>query len=439
MKRLSFSKKQSKRGMASFYVVIFATILFGVVTVSFIRIILSEATQSSNDDLSRSAYDSAIAGVEDAKTAVNRYYSCINGTGNAGDCDDDARVKLFRKTCSGAEGIGIASYLYGSDLNEVKIQEQNASSGENTSDQAYTCVIVSDEVPDYRGTLTDDTPTKAIPISSYAGDGVSTGTRIGEVDKIRFSWYSRLNEGDISNAKPFNESDGIHLSEKSNAPVPPAIALTFIKASKGVRTEDFHKLSNTDDLVYSTVLLLPSKDNFGDFDKGTNIIGYDDMTRYGNVGSFSTTTKYPFGVKCTTETEFACSVTITGLKGEVTEEDTVMLIVSLPYNDTVTDFAAALLNEEGGTVPFVGVQVQVDSTGRTNQLFRRVEARLDPIDLFFPFPQYELFLEDNDATDATEKNFWITANCWHTHPYDKTTESATDNVPKLCPNNGDVE
>ena len=66
----------TKKGVASLYIVIFATILFGVITLSFIRIILSESRQTSNDDLSQSAYDSAMAGVEDAKIAVNRYYQC---------------------------------------------------------------------------------------------------------------------------------------------------------------------------------------------------------------------------------------------------------------------------------------------------------------------------------------------------------------------------
>ena len=58
--------QSTKKGVASFYVVIFATILFGVITLSFIRIILSESGQSSNDDLSQSAYDSALVGVEHA-------------------------------------------------------------------------------------------------------------------------------------------------------------------------------------------------------------------------------------------------------------------------------------------------------------------------------------------------------------------------------------
>jgi len=439
MKRLSLSKKQSKRGMASFYVVIFATILFGVVTVSFVRIILSEATQSSNDDLSRSAYDSAIAGVEDAKTAVNRYYSCVNNSSsNPGDCTSEQREKLFRKDCSTDKGIGIASYLYGDNYNagdqnnvEVKIQEENVGSGDNTSDQAYTCVIVNDTVPDYRGTLTDDTPTKAVPISIFSETGASSGTQINEVDQIRFSWYSQLNEGD-SRVNAFRLTDGSTLNEKEHAPIPPAIVLTFIKVSRGMTTSEFHNLNNTDELVYTSLLLMPTDDNFL-----ANSIDYNNLILRGNVNS-ATNGAYspyhsPYPVNCYTDTEFACSITITGLKNKFATNDTVMLMVSLPYNDTVTDFSTTLLKDDGVTsIPFVGVQIQVDSTGRTNQLFRRVEARLDPIDLFFPFPQYELFLEGNESI---KKDFWITANCWHNHPYDDGNRSATDNKPIVCPNN----
>lgn len=102
--------KSTKKGVASFYIVIFATIIFGVITLSFMRIILSEAGQSSDDDLSRSAYDSAMAGVEDAKTAVNRYYDCISSGGNAATCN---RATLFRDNCDNGNGIGLAEYLYG--------------------------------------------------------------------------------------------------------------------------------------------------------------------------------------------------------------------------------------------------------------------------------------------------------------------------------------
>lgn len=438
MKKLCFDKRNTKRGLASFYVVIFATILFGIVTVSFIRIILSEATQSSNDDLSRSAYDSAIAGVEDAKTAINRYYSCINGTGLSSDCESSKYELLFGSSSRNCEnGIGVAKYLYGENYNdgdnenvEVKIQESNpdGSNSDTVADQAYTCVVVSDAVPDYRGTLTGDTPTKAIPLGVYNEVSNTTSTKLDEVKKVSFSWFSKVNEGDKSR---FITSDGKTLNAKSNATVPPTIVLTFIKMKKGVTTEDFHNLNNSSKLVYSTMLLLPT----GNFvDRPTNEISYDVVQKSGNVNT-ENSQNVPKKVTCSLTNDFACSIDITGLSFEKT--DSAFLIASLPYNDTAVDFSATLYNGKNEPIEFVGVQVQVDSTGRTNQLVRRVEARLDPTDLFFPYPEYELFL-DGDSQNSLNKKFWITANCWHTHPLDSTNGNEFSAVPKYCPNNSDI-
>ncbi len=436
MKRLSLDPAKTKRGMASFYVVIFATILFGVVTVSFIRIILSEATQSSNDDLSRSAYDAAIAGVEDAKTAVNRYYACLQGGGNAGDCDSRAYETLFSHNCT-ENGIGVARYLYGDGYNgdnpdnvEVKLQQTapTGNNADNSSDQAYTCVILSDTVPDYRGTLSKDTPSKAVPLGVYSNNSTEQPTRIQDVKKVRFQWYSQLNEGD---RKDFVVSpDGQTLQRADLKTIPPTVALTLIRTKKDMSIDDFHTPNNGAD--YSTVVLMPTDQSA---EQITSEIPYSALQSAGNINKWGN--NEPFRVVCTTNSEFACSVDFTGLSFDST--DSVILIVSLPYADTTMDFATTLYDAEGKSVDFVGVQVQVDSTGRTNQLVRRVESRLDPADLFFPYPQYELFLDGGEG-QSLDKNFWITANCWHTHPLDSTSgENDTSAKPKICPNNGKIE
>ena len=93
------------------------------------------------------------------------------------------------------------------------------------------------------------------------------------------------------------------------------------------------------------------------------------------------------------------------------------------HGDLVTDFAVTLQKSDGSSINFENVQVSVDSTGRANQLLRRVETRLDPADIFFPYPQYEIELGDT-GDDTLSKYFWITANCW--------TERGT------CANNGSL-
>ena len=56
-----------KQGGVSIFAVIAACILAAVIMGSFIRLAIRDQGQSSMQDISQSAYDSAQAGVEDAK------------------------------------------------------------------------------------------------------------------------------------------------------------------------------------------------------------------------------------------------------------------------------------------------------------------------------------------------------------------------------------
>lgn len=406
MKNLS---SNTKKGVASLYIVIFATMLFGVITLSCMRIMLSEFGQSSDDDLSRSAYDAAMAGVEDAKTAVNRYYDCLGGAGKPEYCNTDARDSLFAENCD--TSIGVAKYLYGNSYNsgtekpEVMLQEgsDGTNRNDNNSNQAYTCVIVSDETPDYRGTLTSDTNTKVVPLGVKSVDGGSSG--LGRVRRVKFSWYSQLNEGDASQLRV--NPDGKFMNS-SRATLPPTISLTIIKIGDSTSADFFHKANNGAD--YSTVVLVPGAIG----PTNTNTISHTQLETAGNAIADK---HESFTVQCSLATEFACSVDLTGLS--FGNNDSAFLVVSLPYRELVTDFAVALYESEdvnAQPINFKGVQISVDSTGRTDQLFRRVETRLDPSDMYFPFPQYALDL-GNGGDGALTKDFWITANCWYARKF----------------------
>ena len=389
--------QSTKKGVASFYVVIFATILFGVITLSFIRIILSESGQSSNDDLSQSAYDSALVGVEDAKRAVDQYYACIDAGGDAntcgqlfgGDCDD-----FYLRDYLGYEGEG-----------EVLVQESTS----NNSDQAYTCVLLSNSVPDYRSTLTSDTPTRVIPI----GIGSSS---LSSVKTIKFQWYSEVNGTEFSNLNHNGK-----FTTKNHSTTPPTISLTLIRTGSTINLNDYNNSTNTS---YSTMVLMPVDNNPDVVD---NIISSSTIAAAGNsdkVGSNNTpSANEPFQIECE-HSEFACTVKLdVSAAGFLTDGGNAFLVVSMPYGDVVTDFAVTLEDGDGKAINFENVQVSVDSTGRANQLLRRVETRLDPADSFFPYPQYEVEISGGEEYDLS-KYFWITANCW--------TERGT------CANNGTV-
>lgn len=434
---------KERKGAASLYVVIFATILFGIITLSFIRIILSESTQTTNDDLSQSAYDSALAGVEDAKVAIDRYYQCLSSTDPSVDCKRDT---LFKQNCqeSGDKNvIGLAQYLYPSYVEgEVKIQE--SSSATNSAEQAYTCVIISDITDDYRSTLTSDTRTRVVPISI-------NGNKLDNIERIEFSWYSEVNGTVFKNL----DNNG-KFSTLSYATTPPTISLSILATTKNFDINSFNSDSN---LNFSTAVLLPSSYNAPDsfkseiLDDGSfpadnkevdkeNTISSDIIKQNAQASSGnSSSINNPKLVYCT-HSEFACTVSLEITEylkavskaggandtnwGEYIRNGNLMLVVSMPYGDIVTDFVVRVY-EKGETDPsqFDKVQIKVDSTGRANQLVRRVETRLDPADIFFPYPQYALELT-GDSNDPLKKYFWITNNCWTEKGYCNNNGAVSD-------------
>lgn len=428
---------KEKKGAASLYVVIFATILFGVITLSFIRIILSESSQTSNDDLSQSAYDSALAGVEDAKIAVNQYYQCLS-KGSGEKCDQAHQDMLFKQECeeevSGENVIGLAKYLYANYNNgEVKIQEtSNGTDGNsNGTEQAYTCVTISDVTEDYRSTLTSDTRTRVIPI--VVNNSSFGNITLANIKKIEFSWYSETNGTVFSNL-----SNGGKFKEKTESTTPPVISLSVLATKNKININDFNSDSN---LNFSTAILLPSdagslpdslqarRQPDGSFTPGDPNDSNDPLRQQNTIDSgglmyyaqASAGVNNPKLVRCT-HSEFACSVTLdlqTSAASNYLYQATggnpaggnLMLVVSMPYGDTVTDFMVKLTDINGNVINFDGAQIKVDSTGRANQLVRRVETRLDPADIFFPYPQFALEL-NGEPSEALRKAFWITANCW---------------------------
>lgn len=401
----------TKKGAASIYVVVFATILFGVIVLSFMRIILSESGQTNNDDLSQSAYDAAMAGVEDAKIAVNKYYQCKTNSGGE-NCSAYLTTLFNDQKC---EDYPLQQLLFpGTEKgSEVKISE---SGSDNNTDQAYTCVLLSNKVDDYRSTLSSDTRTRVVPMGIGA-------EKLANVKYIKFSWYSELN----GTSETFDNLDhGGKLNSKGKATVPPTISLSLIKTNETFNLKDFN---NSTSANHSTMILLPSNEvKVNDHDTRITEISQGEINSAANSDRSSNSyvvPKSPYLINCAGG-EFACSVTL-GTDSDQLQFGTggnAMLVISLPYGDTITDFKVELLRADGTPIPFENVQVSVDSTGRANQLVRRVESRLDPADIFFPYPQYEVQLDGN-GDEALKKNFWITANCW------------TETNP-ACDNNGDV-
>ena len=89
--------KKFKSGAASFYIVAFSTLILVIIAASFASAIIAEITRSSNSDLAQSAYDAALAGVEDAKAAFINYQNCMMAGGDSAVARrDDLSVRAER-------------------------------------------------------------------------------------------------------------------------------------------------------------------------------------------------------------------------------------------------------------------------------------------------------------------------------------------------------
>ncbi len=408
---------ETRKGVTSLYVVIFATILFGVMTLGFIKLMVSESSQSSDEELSESAYDAAMAGVEDAKVAASKYYTAKNN-GSPVKAED-----LFSKD----DCALLKKYLYGEasvgdDGNsEVKIQESTDPNTNTPTEQAYTCVIVSNEVSDYRGTMDSANRVKVIPLKVSREDSTPY--------KIRFSWFTAVN-----GTKTENLNHGGYLLSSPASTIPPAMALSVISvpllADGSVDLNNMQTNSNN----FTTVLSLPATP---DASNDPSIISRDDLIAHSN--SERPDVHKPVQVGCQspgtnvdgTVREFACVTQLEtgGCLGS--GECYVYLVASMPYGTITSDFKVEKLDSFGTVIPFKDVQVIVDSTGRANDLHRRVETRLSPADDYYPYPQFELELggsSESGAEDALRKNFYITDNCW------RTSKTASG----ICNNNGNL-
>ena len=177
-----------KKGAASFYMVAFSTLILLVVATSFAAIIISEVTRTANDDLAQSAYDSALAGVEDAKLAFYSYQKCLEQGATETEIDDNKNEVtcgeiihyMNNPDCDMVANI-LGRYGNNPGSGEVMIEE-SVGSGNNMS-QAYTCVKIDNKLSDYRTTLSSANQMKAVKVK-FADVSAK------DISSVKVSWFT---------------------------------------------------------------------------------------------------------------------------------------------------------------------------------------------------------------------------------------------------------
>lgn len=397
-----------QRGEVSLFVVIFATLLLTIVTISFARIMMHDQQQASTIDLSQSAYDSAQAGVEDAKRAILHYQVVCslpgaNPTNPATPCGI-AASQINSQTCNAfAAAGGLNDVVLANDGGrEVKIQNTEAKG----LDQAYTCNKITLNTKDYVGSLSKDSY-DIIPLIG-----------LGNFDKVRVNWFTN---SDYQSPTPSSFGSLSLLSPSSGVPLlpsnatswspnrPPILRTQLIQFGSSFTLDDFESGSAATGSNANTLFLYPSGTSGVSFTGTTSsytFVGYDNR---------QLPTGKPYSVSCSGNISsggYACTAILTlpnPISGNASNR-TAFLRLGALYNPT--SYQVSMIDTTGGIVNFDSVQPMIDSTGRANSLFRRVQARVR-LSSDFQYPSAEVhtngslcknFLVTDDATKFSENN-----------------------------------
>lgn len=382
------SSKNFKKGGVSIFIVMVVGVLVSIMSASFLRLMFRDQEQASKLDLSQSAYDSAQAGVEDAKRFLRIFRSACGSSGTGSFEGVTYNCNAMRSAIQNESCYTLATAGIGNANGETIVQTNSGAGGASSRDadlnQAYTCVKLRMNTADFLGRTNDGSPS-VINLKGTAA-----------FDRVRIRWHSREN---------MTNGNNIALDSLSNPSVRPRIDSrnwrnqnrpAILKAQFYGYIPGVGKSSSSMDTPYpddgngaSEMLFYPTNSTSA---LSSNVSNMPTVRR--NESSSQATTDYTF-TRCSDRMDansnaYACETTV-NIGRSVSSNDVLYLRLTPLMNDS--NFKVELLNGDN-VVDFAGVQPKVDSTGRANTQLRRVESRIGFNDTSFPVPLFSAQTEN---------------------------------------------
>lgn len=365
-------------------------LLVTVVTVSFLRLMVNDQRQATNNDLSQSAYDSAQAGVEDAKRALLVHQKACFVSATA--CDNSstritsAECNFALKGIAGTDSESVSN----SKTGEIMVQ-QSMTGDDKALNQAYTCVTIDLETADYVGDIAAN-QSQLVPLISSK-----------PFDRVQIQWFSKedVESGAISltNSRP--------LHTQANWPLnrPSLMRTQLMQVASNFKLTGFDEVVGTQSNSASVFLYPTNQPGITEIEMTTE----DQRKTSVTSGPIPKDGSTPTAVSCASTLAggitYACSTVLTlprAIGGEDNNSDRTAFLRLLPFYNA-THFRVTLWNgtvtSSSGIVNFKDVQPSIDSTGRANDLFRRVESRVDLFDTTFPYPDAAVEVTGNFCKD----------------------------------------
>lgn len=390
------SNKNFKKGGVSIFIVIVVGVLVSIMSASFLRLMFRDQEQASKLDLSQSAYDSAQAGVEDAKRFLRIFRSACGSSGTGSFEGVTYNCNAMRSAIQNESCYTLATAGIGNANGETIIQTNSGSGGASSRDadlnQAYTCVKIRMNTADFLGRTNDGAPS----VISLKGTTA--------FNRVRIRWHSRENMTNGNNIALDSLSNpsarpNINAQNWRNQNRPAILKAQFYGyiPGSGGSSSNMDTPYPDDGNGASEMLFYPTNSTSA---LSSNVSNIPTVRR--NESSSQATTDYTF-TKCSDRMDansntYACETTV-NIGRSVSPSDVLYLRLTPLMNDS--NFRVELLN--GNTVvDFAGVQPTVDSTGRANTQLRRVESRIGFNDTSFPVPLFSAQTESNEEPICKE-------------------------------------
>ena len=385
------SNKNFKKGGVSIFIVIIVGVLVSIMSASFLRLMFRDQEQASKLDLSQSAYDSAQAGVEDAKRFL-RIFRAACGPSGTGDFEGEHyNCNTMRDAIQNESCYTLATAGIGNPNGETIIQTTSGAGGASNDaslNQAYTCVKLRMNTADFLGRTNDGSPS----VINLRGTAA--------FNRVRIRWHSRENMTNgnnialdsLSNPSVRPRIDSRNWRNQNRPAILKAQFYGYVPGSGGSST-NMDTPYPDDGNGASEMLFYPINSN------SSSLLSPDAPnmpTVRRNESSSQATTDYTF-TRCSDRMDansntYACQTTVNiGRVRGVQPSDVLYLRLTPLMNDS--NFKVELLNGDN-VVDFAGVQPKVDSTGRANTQLRRVESRIGFNDTSFPVPLFSAQTEN---------------------------------------------
>lgn len=369
-----------QRGAVSLFIVIFSALLIITIVTAFVRIMLQDHQQATASDLSKSAMDSAQAGVEDSKRALVEYYKGNCHLGAPSDRCNSLREALLVNVnefgwtmgCDTTRRAGVAELVD----NEVKVE---SSDKDSELDQAYTCVKIQMN-PEYY-------------IGNSASQMVQLKTKDNAAfDTVKVEWYEQQDDAPLDLEDGPVESNYI-IPQSWPAKRPQVLRLQLLQYGADFALDSF----DSDNQHNATLFLLPKKN-------GPALASFVADTR---KSSSSGSAQDAACNETPTRGSYACSMTISlpSTPSGETPRTAYLKVDQLNVTGNKKFKLSLFDTQPDGSqtqIRFADVQVAVDSTGRANDMFKRIESRVD-IGGSIPTPDAAV-----DVTRSFCKEFLVT-------------------------------